>query len=411
MLFGVQECVAITIAADGSVRGLRCVIRHRNAVVTAAETLPPDRDGLAPQLKKIGALLGVRRDHILVIGSADCRGVFFRTELPEMPKHELENALALEAPRHLLYGGENAPMAFWAKSADNGRFTCWVWTAPAEQFAPLWQILNDLRWRPDAVLSPYFAAAPLGGGNAGSMYIPDFDPDFFWENGSFHPQTEGVPRNIELKKRLGQEISVPEKFGADFWNRYLACGMLCCCMRHDAQQDAGIRDFDTLLPVELRPRRLRAHLRFTVILLTACALYYGGRMVMAMGRHYVQYSQLSGSIRQLKSRTGALQRKLRSREKMQKEMVRILEQYSSGQELLPLLAQLSESLPASVLASNLKLSDSGIDLTLHTTQENVDLADTLRKFPSFKVGTLQNRKVSDTLNMVTLRLKREPVRK
>ena len=48
----------------------------------------------------------------------------------------------------------------------------------------------------------------------------------------------------------------------------------------------------------------------------------------------------------------------------------------------------------------------GIDLTLHTTQENLDIGPALRKVPGFKVATLQSRKVNDTLSMITVKLNR-----
>ncbi|MBO5688638.1 MAG: hypothetical protein J6S73_01820, partial [Lentisphaeria bacterium] len=74
-------------------------------------------------------------------------------------------------------------------------------------------------------------------------------------------------------------------------------------------------------------------------------------------------------------------------------------------------AELSNALPNSILASNVRLNESGIDLTLHTSAEDVDLAGALRRFPAFKVGTLQNRKVSDTLTVITLRLRRNQEKK
>ena len=57
------------------------------------------------------------------------------------------------------------------------------------------------------------------------------------------------------------------------------------------------------------------------------------------------------------------------------------------------------------------LNETGIDLTLHTNTEDVDLAGSLRHFPAFKVGTLQNRKINDTLTQITLRLRRNQEKK
>ena len=55
---------------------------------------------------------------------------------------------------------------------------------------------------------------------------------------------------------------------------------------------------------------------------------------------------------------------------------------------------------------------SGAHVTIaQTNTEDVDLAGSLRHFPSFKVGTLQNRKINDTLTQITLRLRRNQEKK
>ena len=416
MLFGSPECVTISIGVDGTLRAVRCVIRRKGAVIVAAECLPPSDEPLAARLKALGGAVGLRRDHILAIAPADAGGVFFRTDLPEMPKREIASALAFEAPRHQLSvagNGEPPQVVFWAipSGEEEGRMTGWAWTVPVGGLEPLWAALREIRWRPDAVLSPYFAVAPLGGAAAGAVRLPEFDPGFYWENGSFHPDKPEVKCNETLKKLLQQELQTSPSLTAPVWDDgFLACVMLAGCMLRSDRQQPGVRELSPV-PSGLRPRRLRSHLRITVFLLVACALLYGGRMAGAVGEYYRQYTQLNSSIRQLKARTTATQRKLRAKEKEQKEMSRILEQNADSRELLILLAELSASLPNSVLASNVRLNESGIDLTLHTNVEDVDLAGSLRRFPAFKIGTLQNRKINDTLNQITLRLRRNQEKK
>ena len=415
MLFGAPECVAITIGVEGTLRAVRCVCRRKGAVITAAEVLPPSDAPLAERLKQLGSTIGLRRDHTLVIAPADCGGVFFQTDLPEMPKRELASALAFEAPRHQLSaagGGDLPQVVFWAiPAAEEGRMTGWAWTAPVSGLEPLWAALREIRWRPDAVMSPYFAIAPLGGAAAGPVRLPEFDPGFYWENGSFHPDDPAVKCNETLKTLLQQELQSAPSLAAPVWeDGVLACVMLASCMLRQERHQPGVREL-VLVPPGLRPRRLRSQLRITVFLLTACALLFGGRMAGSVAEHYRQYTSLNASIRQLKTRTTTVQRKLRAREKEQKEMTRILEQNADSRELLILLAELSASLPSSVLASNVRLNETGIDLTLHTNTEDVDLAGSLRHFPSFKVGTLQNRKINDTLTQITLRLRRNQEKK
>lgn len=413
MLFGAPECVAVSIGADGSLYGVRCTIYRKKVTVAAAESVPAGTGSPGDRLKTLAGKIGLRRDCTLVLASAAAGGVFFRTEVPEMPKRELHAALMFEAPRHLLTEGAQPEIAFWAvpPASPEEQMSAWVWAVESGSVAPLWDVLREIRLQPDAVISPYFAVAALGGGEAGAIRLPDMDEDFYWENGSFHPDDPEKKYNETLIGLLRKEFQVPAELAGKVWTTgFLSCMMLACCMVRQERNIHGVRSFD-LVPQALRPRRLRSQLRFTVILLTAAALLYGGRMVGAVCDYYGQYTKLNSSVKSLKARTTALQRKLRAKEKESKEKSRILEQNMDSRELLLLLAELSNALPDSILASNVRLNESGIDLTLHTSAEDVDLAGALRRFPAFKVGTLQNRKVSDTLTVITLRLRRNQEKK
>ena len=228
---------------------------------------------------------------------------------------------------------------------------------------------------------------------------------------SFHPEEEGKICNKVLTGLLKKEFHIPDELAGKVWTTgFLSCMMLAVCMVRQERNTVGVRCFE-LVPQGLRPRRLRSHLRITVFLLAAVFLLYGGRALGAVREYYGQYTKLNTSVKSLKSRTTALQRKLRAKEKDNKEKSRILEQNMDNRELLLLLAELSNALPDSILASNVRLNEGGIDLTLHTSAEDVDLAGALRRFPAFKVGTLQNRKVSDTLTVITLRLRRNQEKK
>ena len=411
MLFGAPECVAVSIASDGTLYGVRCVMRRARTVLAAAESVPVGSGTLAERLKQLGAKIGLRRDHILVMASADVGGVFFQTEVPEIPKREMLSALSFEAPRHLLTDGVEQDIAFWAVPREEGSMTAFVWSAARAGLESFWDALREVKWQPDAVISPYFAAAALGYREIGAVKLPDYDAGFYWEDGSFHPEDPEKVCNDKLVNLLKSQFQVPESLDFRVWTEgYLSCMMLAGCMLQQERNIIGVRSFD-LVPQGLRPRRLRSQLRITVILLAAVGLLYGGRMVGAVCEYYGQYTKLNSSVKSLKSRSTALQRKLRGKEKELKEKTRILEQNAESHDLMLLLAELSNALPDSILASNVRLNESGIDLTLHTNMEDVDLAGALRRFPAFKVGTLQNRKVSDTLTVITLRLRRNQEKK
>jgi hypothetical protein len=108
----------------------------------------------------------------------------------------------------------------------------------------------------------------------------------------------------------------------------------------------------------------------------------------------------------LNRRKTELQATLRRKDKEYKEMVRVNELNIGDHGMLINLARLSEAMPAQALVTNLRWSENAVDLTIQTAQQNLDMVSTLRRVPMFKVNSFQNRQMSDTVMMVTLKLGR-----
>ena len=64
----------------------------------------------------------------------------------------------------------------------------------------------------------------------------------------------------------------------------------------------------------------------------------------------------------------------------------------------------SDLLPANVMVSSLRWSETSLDLMLQSEAENLDLPALLRRLPYWKVGQLQQRRMGDTVSMITLKL-------
>ena len=405
MLFGAPECVAVAICHNGALKAVRCVIYRKKTVIAAAETIAPSQAPLTERLKDLAQRIGLRKDMFLAISSADAEGTFFRTELPEMKRKELQDALSFEAPRHLLASAEGVRTVFWARPAGNEKLSVWSWAVPDGGLDGLFAALEKLRWQCDWILSPYLAAALMEeSGEDCILRLPDFDPGFHWRKDTFHPDASGGVSGNRACEFLKKKFELAKTLKEEVWEEYLACLMLASCVVRQEREYPGIRDLGTL-PAKLRPRRLRMHLRVTVFLLASCLIMYGGRMFLAASEHYRECSRLTGSIDTTKKSILLFQRKIRIGEKAQKEKRKVLDMEDSGRNFLQSLAKLSRALPKTVLAGDVKLHESGIDLTLYSSQENADMGGVLKAFPEYRVGTLQTRKTGDTLNVITLQLK------
>lgn len=73
-------------------------------------------------------------------------------------------------------------------------------------------------------------------------------------------------------------------------------------------------------------------------------------------------------------------------------------------DVLPKLAALTSILPSNVMVSSLRWSESSVDLMLQSEADNLDLPSLFRRIPYWKIGQLQQRRMGDTVTMITLKL-------
>lgn len=402
-LFGAMEYLIVTVGNDGTLHGMRLQRRHKRLTVIRALEVPPDERSAADRLADLCRKLDRRRDMTLVIGAAFPGAVFFRSRMPEMSPRELASALQFEVPQQVLKLPPEWALQFTADPADEeGMLNVGVQVTPREELNRLCDLLAELRLQVDDCISPFLALPELPAGSR--VFLPLFEPDFYWADGSFHPAAAGIHCNDEAVELLKKEFDFSDGYREENFRKFLpelliARFVAAPGFRH---RKAGLE----LLPKQLRPQRLRSQLRLAVILLVLLLgmwLWNAGGNILSF---HSEYSSITSRTAGYKSRTTEIQRRMRSRDKELKEMNRVLEQNFGDREMPVTLARIANVIPAAVLVSSFRITDTGIDLTLHTTQENLDIGPALRKVPGFKVATLQSRKVNDTLSMITVKLNR-----
>ncbi len=403
MRFGTIEIVSIAGDADGVLHAVRIRCAGKRKLVVAAASSEPGML-FADALSEVGRAVGVRRDRPLILAPWCANGGVFQTETPILSGNELRSALEFEVPRQLL----RPPADFRivsrvlprGENAEKQRLL--VWVADNEKLEPLWVALRTLKWKVDAVTNPFLALPPDFPADAALM-LPGVEPDFFWRDGMFHPVAPGrMPDRTPLARWIRNEFEFVGEEGsrADDEPFYPALLTGAGFLRGEA-------DSDGLIPGALRPRRLRTQLRTLAFLLSLLALLWCVSAIRSVAGYYEEYTGIVNRTKAAQRRTTELQRKLRSRDKEQKEMLRVLEAAAGSRDFLANLAELSAALPEDMLVSNLRINDASVDMTLQTSAENPDLGAALRKAPGFKVGTLQNRKINDTLTMIELKLVRQ----
>ena len=402
-LFGAMEYLIVTVGCDGTLHGLRLRQHRRRMTVIRAREISPDERSAADRFAALCREMELRRDVILIVGVAFPEAAFFRCRMPEMSPRELASALQLEVPRQVLKLPPEWTLQFLAgPAAEEGLLEVGVQVTPREELSRFFDMLSELRVQVDECIPPFLALPPLPPGSR--VYMPLFEPDFYWADQSFHPIVEGVHCNEEVRGLLKKEFDFVDGFNENNFDRFLP-ELLIARLAASADfkhRNSGLK----ILPNRLRPRRLRSQLRLAVVLLILLAgmwCWNAGGRVLAF---HSEYSAIITRTAGYKSRTTEIQRRLRRRDKEFKEMNRVLEQNFGDREIPVTLAHIAGAIPADVLVSVFRMSDTGVDLTLHTTRENLDIGTALRKIPGFKVTTLQSRRMNDTLSMITVKLNR-----
>lgn len=402
-LFGATEYLVLGIGADQTLRGVR-VRKKKHLELISSVVLPPDGRALTERLSEAGSRLNRRRDQILILAPALTGSVFFRTISPEMGKKELIGAMEFEVPQHLFRQNVPVKTTFRAIPAGNNQLNVSVWAAPEEELRNIFLALESLHWKADAVLSP-FLALPAAMPADEEVYFGEFEPAFYWSSGSFHPassrkETAGAWIYESLKKSyhltVEQQNDLPQ-----------TAPLLLLAQLAAAPDFAGKDQHFDIVPKNLHPKRLRSQLRTMTVLAGLFVLLWGINSYDNFIEYYRAHSALAQENADVQAKTKALQRKLSGKNREIKEMNRIMDMNLDQHDYVERIGQLSAVLPNGVLVNNLRVADDTIDMTLSTATENLDLAQPLRSIPKFKVGTLQNRKVNDTLFTITLKLNRE----
>lgn len=402
-LFGAVEYLIVTVGGDGTLHGVRIQRRHKRLTVIRALEMLPDERSAADRLADLCRKLERRRDMTLVVGAAFPGAVFFRCRMPEMPLRELASALQFEVPRQVLKLPPEWALQFTADPAgEEGMLNVGVQVTPREALNRFCDLLAELHLQADDCISPFLALPELPAESR--VFMPLFEPDFYWADGSFHPAFAGMHCNGEAVELLKKEFDFADGCRGENFHRFLPELLIArfAAAPGFRRRKAGLE----LLPKQLRPQRLRSQLRLAVVLLTVLLgmwLWNAGGNILSF---HSEYSAITSRTAGYKSRTAEILRRMRSRDKELKEMNRVLEQNFGDRKMPVTLARIANAVPSAVLVSSFRITDTGIDLTLHTAQENLDIGPALRKVPGFKVATLQSRKVNDTLNMITVKLNR-----
>lgn len=402
-IFSAVEYAAITIGTDGVMRGARLHSGHKQLTVVRVCCVAVEGRELSERLGDAFKALELKSEHILVISSPLNGGFFFVTKTPALSVRELASALEFDAQQQVLQLPQDFDLQFVSKPAGEGELAVSVYGFPSGALLDWCQALKIRRRRADEFIYPLLALPELPPEE--KTRLPEFDQLFYWSNNSWHPATTETVCNEHLLKLLKEEVVFAPELGDD--RSYEEFITVLTLARYASKQEfskkrAGL----TVLPAELRPQRLRSLISTAVVLALIIAGCLGFNGLKHVVKFRNEYQQLNQQIAVQTRKTEGIRTRTRAKEKEYKEMVRVNELNIGDRELLFNLGRLSEALPPQALVTNMRWNEAGVDLSIQTSQQNLDLAAALRRLTDFRVGTLQNRQMNETIMMISLKLNR-----
>lgn len=388
---------AILAFDAGSVRG--CVFRRRGPQYAVERSSIEKVDPADPALawKRLLRQLGRGKECPLFLSGALPGGIFFRFDSIELTPRARREALEMELPQRMLAVPEDHRFQFYAGTPDEeGNVPVNVYVVPGSSLEHPAAMLTQAGGRADEFLYPLLSLRE----DDPPVDLPRLDPDFGFADGEWRPRPQN-PDNSPWAALFNGEFKLPAD-GSFRVDDYFECLLAARLAVQPAfgQAERGLR----LLPVELHPRRYRNQLRITALLAVLLVVNYAWSAAGSYRENYLAHKTAVEERDQIKYENTALSVKLKGMEKEQRELARVVNLKAGEPEVVEKLAVLTELLPSNAMVSSLRWSESSVDLVIQSEAENLDLPSLLRRVPYWKIGQLQQRRMGDTVTMITLKL-------
>ena len=353
--------------------------------------------------KSVLRQMGRGRECPVYLTGALREGICFDTLTAELAPRFQKQALELELPRHLLSVPENARIQFLPqKKMDDGNLAFRVYAVLEKSFEPIAAMLTQGNSRADGFIYPALALQE----NDPPFFAPEMDPDRYFSDGKWLP---GQPPQdfikLWLEKLKAENLLKQENESAlkDTLLHYIAARAI---LKHGDYSGLNI------LPDQLQPKRIRKQLKITVVLVILLLLNLVWSQSGDWKKSYQEMNSLEQQIKRTMRENAELKKKLKGKEKVQKEITRILNLNPGEKELKGRLADLSAALPSNILVTSIRWSESGVELQMQSSAAQSNISDAIRKLPYWKIGQLQQRRWGNsTSTMITLKLVPAEVKK
>lgn len=325
---------------------------------------------------------------LIILTGAFPGGVLFSFETVALAPGDQREALFMELPRQMLRPPADAVLQYLPTGAADaeGMQRLNVYAFERKSMAPVIETLRNSRLFADEFIHPLLTV----GVDDPAVYLPGIDPDFCFCGGKFHRAADEADRLAAYAEWRGviDKIfaGIPADCGMEeFLPVFLVARFIISGTFHQYRKAIQI------LPDQLHPVRFRRHLQLTAILLIALIAVSVWNFSRGRWQDFKSYREVAAEIADIKRNTETMQATLRRSAKEQKDIAKVLAGNACTNDIIGQFCALSKLLPQDVMLTDLRWSESGIDIVLQSESENLDLPGVLRPLNNWKVTDINQR--------------------
>jgi hypothetical protein len=315
-----------------------------------------------------------------------------------MSSREIKDALLMELDSKMPMVPMEVCLNWMAQPSDGEEeFRIKACACDAAELSLVGKALAMLHWKIDGYI-PTLLALP----SEASVYFREFGADFARKNNSWYPVTSSAKEKFSaetqefIQKITAQKISPEDTF------LYGSCAAAAAAAAK-IHPKGTITDY-SIFNGSLRPKRLRGHIIYMLLMLALLAVAGTSALWSGMAGKAGEYRKLSGKLDSLTQEISRTKRKIKTAEKDDKDFQKILEAFHGEDKLLQRLTRISSVIPGDVLLSDLKVNENSWDINCLTESAEVDLAGTFRRIPGFKLKNIEQRPTRQEMTTISIRL-------
>jgi len=372
--------------------------------IVSWNTVPCEAGGESVALRKVLEENGGQISGCMILTGAMESGTFFTCPGAPLNVRAQKNALEFELPLHMLQVPQESVIQFArfrTGAAEDESDTLNVYAFDSVAINHLASLLTIARVKADEFIYPLLGIQH----DDPPVCLSEIESGFCWQNGEWTPYHGNAEEcNRQWKPVLEKSFDFP--VGKEFpFSDYIACLLVMRFIMAKTFQnnEPSVR----IMPPKLRPSRCRSQVIVMAFLLLVLGIGWGIRAGVPAYQGLLarrnQYNVLSKERDAIKSEINTLNKEVKAGEKLKKELEKTASITAGDPELFTKLYDLSLSLPEDALVTNFRFTDSNCTLTIQTQNRNIDITQRMN-FPYWRIATVQQRVISDTIATINMNL-------